>query len=459
MKTYYFKGILQHTGWLKNASVTLNSEGIITNIASFDPTDTSLEIINGFALPGFQNAHSHAFQYAMAGLAEKHEVQGRKDDFWGWREAMYQLALGVDPDQMEAIATMVYSELVRNGYTNVAEFHYLHHDKNGNRYAAPAEMGSRLIAAAKTAGIGITLIPIFYQKGGFGIAPNERQRRFISPSIDDYLRLLQASQDACKHYKHAKIGMGVHSLRGVEPGDIIEITKVGPQVIPFHLHVSEQLQEVADAVDYLGKRPVEWLLENIDMSDRYHLIHATHITEDETIGIAKSRAHVVLCPSTEGNLGDGLFPLLNYQRHGGNWSIGTDSHIGLNPLEELRILDYGQRLVSHQRATYVSSQQNDSGLYAITMASGSGKKAMGNNVIEFFKIGESLNAVIIDASSPLITATSLQNLTSTIVYAADASMYLGTISHGELLPSSRDSSKRSDIVDAFKAAITQLKNR
>ncbi len=459
MKTYYFKGILQQAGWLKNASVTINSEGIITNIASFDPTDTSLEIINGFALPGFQNAHSHAFQYAMAGLAEKHEVQGRQDDFWGWREAMYQLALGVDPDQMEVIATMLYSELVRNGYTNVAEFHYLHHDKNGNRYADPAEMGGRLIAAAKTAGIGITLIPIFYQKGGFGLAPNERQRRFISPSIEDYLVLLQASQDACKYYKLAKIGMGAHSLRGVEPKDILEITKVGPQAIPFHLHVSEQLQEVADAVDYLGKRPVEWLLENIDLSDRYHLIHATHITEDETIGIAKSRAHVVLCPSTEGNLGDGLFPLRNYQRHGGNWSIGTDSHIGLNPLEELRILDYGQRLISHQRATYVSGQQNDSGLYALTMASGSGRQAMGNNVTEFFTIGEYLNAVIIDASSPLISATSLKNLAATIVYAADTSMFLGTISHGALIPNSQDSSKRRDLVDTFTAAITQLKNR
>ncbi|MCJ7466203.1 MAG: formimidoylglutamate deiminase, partial [Maribacter sp.] len=339
MKVYHFKGLLQHTGWLKNASVTINLEGIITNISSFDPTNTSLDIINGFALPGFQNAHSHAFQYAMAGLAEKHGVRGGQDDFWGWREAMYQLALGVDPDQMEAIATMLYAELVRHGYTNVAEFHYLHHDKNGRPYANRAEMGSRLIAAAKTAGIGITLIPIFYQKGGFGQEPNERQRRFISRTVDDYLRLLEASQNACKHYRDAKIGMGVHSLRGVEPSDIIEITKSGPQDIPFHMHVSEQLKEIADSLQYLGKRPVEWLLQNIDLSDRYHLIHATHLTDQETIGLAKSKAHVVLCPSTEGNLGDGLFPLRRYQKEGGNWSIGTDSHIGLNPLEELRILD------------------------------------------------------------------------------------------------------------------------
>jgi formimidoylglutamate deiminase len=459
MKVYHFKGLLQHTGWLKNASVTINLEGLITKISTFDPTDTSLDIINGFALPGFQNAHSHAFQYAMAGLAEKHGVHGGHDDFWGWREAMYQLALGVDPDQMEAIATMLYAELVRHGYTNVAEFHYVHHDKNGKPYANRAEMGSRLIEAAKTAGIGITLIAIFYQKGGFGQEPNERQRRFISPTIDDYLQLLEASLKACSQYRQAKIGMGVHSMRGVEPSDIVEIARSGPQDIPFHIHVSEQLKEVADSLQYLGKRPVEWLLENIGLSDRYHLIHATHLNDSETIGIAKSKAHVVLCPSTEGNLGDGLFPLRKYQQEGGKWSIGTDSHIGLNPIEELRILDYGQRLISHKRNTYTSPKQDDSGMYAITMATRSGRMAMGNNSSEFFKIGEYLNATLIDASSPLIATTSVENLASTLVYASDSSMYLGTISHGKMLPNTQDSDTRQDIIEKFKTAITQLKNR
>jgi formimidoylglutamate deiminase len=459
MKVYHFKGLLQHTGWLKNASVTLDSEGIITNISSFDPTHSSLDIINGFALPGFQNAHSHAFQYAMAGLAERHADKNGHDDFWGWREAMYQLALGVDPDQMEVIATMLYSEMLRHGYTNVAEFHYVHHDKNGRPFGHRAEMGSRLIAAAKTVGIGITLIPIFYQKGGFGQEPNERQRRFISPTIDDYLQLLEASQKACKQYRHARMGMGVHSLRGVEPTHIIEITQSGPQDIPFHLHVSEQLKEVADSLQYLGKRPVEWLLENIDLSDRYHLIHATHMTENETIGIAKSKAHVVLCPSTEGNLGDGLFPLRKYQQEGGKWSIGTDSHIGLNPLEELRILDYGQRLISHKRATYTSAKQNDGGMYAIAMATGSGRKAMGNTTEGFFEIGEYLNATLIDASSPLVATTSFQNLASTIVYASDSRTMLGTISHGKIITNSEDCDVRQRIIEKFNKVITQLKNR
>ncbi|WP_438423290.1 formimidoylglutamate deiminase [Aquimarina macrocephali] len=460
MKTYYFKGILQNTGWKENTGFTVNNEGIITDISSFDPQNTSNKIIDGFAIPGFQNAHSHAFQYAMAGLAERHEnTTSTPDDFWGWREAMYQLALTMNPEQMEAIATMLYAEMARHGYTNVAEFHYVHHDKNGVPYSNLSEMGNSLISAAKNVGIGITLVPIFYQKGGFGQEPNDRQRRFISPTIDEYLKLLESSKEACKHYQHANIAIGIHSMRGVEPSDIAEIAKSGPQDIPFHIHVSEQLKEIEDSVKYLGKRPVEWLLDHVDMNDRFHLVHATHLTDDEIEGIAKSKANVVLCPSTEGNLGDGLFPLRKYQENGGKWSIGTDSHIGLNPLEELRILDYGQRLISHKRNTYSSNQQGDSGMYALEMATETGRKAMNNFNKDFFKVGESLNACIIDASSPLLTTASTKNLTSTIVYATDSNMQLGTIANGEMIVNNQNHTKYQEIKEKFAKTIDALKNR
>ncbi|WP_024769112.1 formimidoylglutamate deiminase [Aquimarina macrocephali] len=460
MKTYCFKGILQNTGWKENTGFTVNNEGIITDISSFDPQNTSNKIIDGFAIPGFQNAHSHAFQYAMAGLAERHEnTTSTPDDFWGWREAMYQLALTMNPEQMEAIATMLYAEMARHGYTNVAEFHYVHHDKNGVPYSNLSEMGNSLISAAKNVGIGITLVPIFYQKGGFGQEPNDRQRRFISPTIDEYLKLLESSKEACKHYQHANIAIGIHSMRGVEPSDIAEIAKSGPQDIPFHIHVSEQLKEIEDSVKYLGKRPVEWLLDHVDMNDRFHLVHATHLTDDEIEGIAKSKANVVLCPSTEGNLGDGLFPLRKYQENGGKWSIGTDSHIGLNPLEELRILDYGQRLISHKRNTYSSNQQGDSGMYALEMATETGRKAMNNFNKDFFKVGESLNACIIDASSPLLTTASTKNLTSTIVYATDSNMQLGTIANGEMIVNNQNHTKYQEIKEKFAKTIDALKNR
>lgn len=459
MKTYHFKGILQNTGWMENMGLTVNNQGIITAISSFDPQDPSVKVSNGFALPGFQNAHSHAFQYAMAGLAERHEASAVPDDFWGWREAMYRLALSMNPDQMEAIATMLYAEMARHGYTHVAEFHYVHHDKNGKPYSNLAEMGSRLIAAAKTVGIGITLVPIFYQKGGFGQEPNDRQRRFISSTIDEYLKLLEASRKACEAYQHANIGIGIHSMRGVEPSDIVEIAKSGPQDIPFHIHISEQLREVEDSVQYLGKRPVEWLLDHVDLNDRFHLVHATHLTDVEIGGIAKSKANVVLCPSTEANLGDGLFPLRKYQEEGGKWSIGTDSHIGLNPLEELRILDYGQRLVSHKRNTYFSHRQGDGGMYALEMATLTGRKAMDNFSADFFKVGEPLNACIMDASAPLIATSSLENLTSTIVYACDSKMQSATISQGETIINARNRERRQNIEKKFATAINELKNR
>ena len=459
MKTYHLKGILQQDGWIENAAVSVNEKGIITEISKVNSKNDAFKAISGYAIPGFQNAHSHAFQYAMAGLAEKHSHSGSQDDFWGWREAMYQLALGVNPDQMEAIATMLYSEMVRHGYTNVAEFHYVHHDKNGQPYNNLAEMGSRLVSAAKTAGIGITLVPIFYQKGGFGQAPNDRQRRFISPTVDAYLKLWEASIDVCKYYEHANIGVGIHSMRGVETEAIKAVATSGPQDIPFHIHVSEQLKEIEDSINYLGKRPVEWLLENIDLNERFHLVHATHLTDKETVGIANSKAHVVLCPSTEGNLGDGLFPLHQFQEAGGQWSIGTDSHVGLNALEELRILDYGQRLITHKRKTYASETINDSGLFAINIATQAGRKAMNNFNTDFFKVGTTFNALVMDASSPLISTTSLENLASTFVYSSDVSNHVTTISHGKIPDYLDDTDARANIILNFQKAIKALNNR
>ncbi len=423
MKSYRFKALLQNSGWIENAIVSLDEKGKIVSVSQ---SETSNASFRGYALPSFQNAHSHAFQYAMAGMAEHHLGD---DDFWSWREKMYQLALNLNPDEMCAIAAMLYSELVRHGYSNVAEFHYVHHDKSGAPYDNLAEMGEALIEAASEAGIKITLIPIFYQKGGFGIDPNARQRRFISKSFEDYARLFEASAKVCEKYENANIAVGIHSMRGVEAQDILRAASDLPNNVPFHIHVSEQLKEVEDCIAFLGKRPVEWLFENIDLSERFHLVHATHLTETETEKLAKSGANVVLCPSTEGNLGDGIFPLRKYQDFGGAWSIGTDSHIGLNPFEELRLLDYGQRLISHKRNTFGA----EGGLFAINKATVAGRKAMHNYETEFFAAGADFDACVIDAELPLLEATSLENLASTIIYTADASQIIETFVAGELI--------------------------
>lgn len=454
---YKFKGILQKEGWQENVCIRVDADGIITEIGH--NADAATEVINGYAIPGFQNAHSHAFQYAMAGLAERHEENGTQDDFWSWREAMYNLALTINPDQMEAIATMLYSEMARHGYTNVAEFHYVHHDKNGKPYANLAEMGSRLVSAAATAGIGITLVPIFYQKGGFGREPVAKQKRFISPTIQEYYKLLDSSQAACRHYNNANLAIGIHSLRGVEPLDVAEVAKTARQDLPFHIHVSEQLKEVEDSVSYLGRRPVEWLLDSIDLDERYHLVHATHLTSAETKGIAKSNANVVLCPSTEGNLGDGLFPLKQYQDFGGKWSIGTDSHVGINPFEELRLLDYGQRLTAHKRNSYITQGCFDSGSFAIDMATVAGRKAMNNLTKTYFRVGEPLNACIMDADSPLIASTALKNLNSTLVYTSDANMILGTIAYGKRVVKQNSHVHQEVIHKNFIRTLQDLKTR
>ena len=324
---------------------------------------------------------------------------------------------------------MLYAELVRNGYTNVAEFHYVHHDKNGEPFKNLATMGDALIEAANEAGIKITLIPIFYQKGGFGIEPNERQKRFISKTFEDYARLFEASAQICEKHENANIAVGIHSMRGVVVKDILRAANELPQEIPFHIHVSEQLKEVEDCIEFLGKRPVEWLLDNLDLSEKFHLVHATHLTETESERLAKSKANVVLCPSTEGNLGDGIFPLSSYQKYNGNWSIGTDSHIGLNPFEELRILDYGQRLITHKRNTFGA----DGGLFAITKPLIAGRKAMNNFETEFFKTGADFDACIIDADAPLLSNVKTENLASTIVYTADTSNIYGTFVKGNLI--------------------------
>jgi len=431
MKSYRFKALLQNDGWLENATVSLDESGKIVSVSQAKNPESIR--IDGYALPGFQNAHSHAFQYAMAGLAERHSAARTADDFWSWREAMYQLALNLSPEQMKSIAAMLYSELLRNGFTSVAEFHYVHHDKNGAPYDNLAEMGAALVEAAREAGIKITLIPIFYQKGGFGIPANERQKRFISANFDDYLKLFEASAQICKQYEGANIAVGIHSMRGVDHQDILKTAGDAPQNIPFHIHVSEQLKEVEDALAFLGKRPVEWLLDNIELNERFHLVHATHLTENETERLAKTRANVVLCPSTEGNLGDGIFPLRDYQSFGGHWSIGTDSHVGLNPLEELRILDYGQRLITHKRDTFTGENLEDSGLYAITKATVAGRRAMNNFESEFFAAGASLDACIINADEPLLANVKTENLTSSILYSTGASQIYGVFVAGKLI--------------------------
>jgi formimidoylglutamate deiminase len=455
LKFFHFNSLLQKEGWLSPAYIGVDKQGIIQYLNSTPPQEAiSIEAVQGYVLPGFQNAHSHAFQYAMAGLAENHPG-GTSDDFWTWREAMYQCALSVDPDQAQAIAAMLYAEMVRVGYTHVAEFHYLHHDKDGKSYNNLAEMGDRMALAAQTAGIKITLIPVFYQKGGFGLDPQARQRRFISNTVDEYFSLLEASKSMIKNYRDASLGFSVHSLRAVDLEDVKITFQQGPKELPFHIHVSEQRKEVADCLQYCGKRPMQWLFENLTVNEQFHLVHATHLDDEELKKLAASKAAVVLCPSTEGNLGDGIFRMKEYVKLGGKWCIGTDSHVGLNPLEEFRMIDYRQRLVTNQRNTF----EGDAASYMINEEVEWGRRAMGIKQSSHFETGKPFDAVVFNSQSHLLAETSQQNRLATLLYTSDSSRVMGTIINGKWIVKNQHHANGHSIKVAFTKAMKVLKNR
>ena len=373
---------------------------------------------------------------------------------------MYGCALAMRPDSMEAIATMLYAEMLRNGYTHVVEFHYLHHDERGRHYANLAEMGERLVAAAAATGIKITLVPVWYQRGDFGTPPFPRQRRFICDSRDQYFKLLEATKNvisrSCERSRYkddARLGFGVHSLRAVEAAEVIATFNEGPKDLPFHLHVSEQLREVETSLMYQHARPAEWLLEHLPVDSRFHLVHCTHLNDVEVSKLARSGAHVVLCPGTEGNLGDGIFRLSDFAQAGGKWSIGTDSQISLNPLEDLRWLDYAQRLITHRRNTF-----HDGAHTLIHTTWHSGNQALGiNSQSDYFKVGQPLDAVVYDASAPLVSAGHTNQRLSSIFYTADSSAILGTLVNGRWVVGngrSRDTDKiRYDYEKAMRSMV------
>lgn len=450
-KYYHFKALLLNEQWLLSPYVGIDEQGVVVYLSVDLPKDPApIEEVKGIALPGFQNAHSHAFQYAMAGMAERHKP-GTNDDFWTWREAMYQCALSFDPDDVQTVATALYIDLLKRGYTHVAEFHYLHHDKNGKPYSNPSEISVSLLAAASIAGIRLTLIPVFYQKGGFGKEAQPRQRRFIFQSIDEYFRLLEEAGSVAKNITSAELGFGVHSLRAAEFDDVKKIESLGPKDIPFHIHAAEQLREVEECVLATKQRPVEWLVNNLPLSSRFNLVHCTHMTESELRQLARSGANVVLCPGTEANLGDGIFPLTQYVAQKGNWCTGTDSHISINPVEELRWLDYSQRLYSHKRNTF-----DDGGRYMITHSYLAGTRAMGEHRKDTFEIGRPFDAVVYDAEAFLLSDLKTDFLLSRILYTTDSAMVLGTLINGSWIVKEGSHSEEKSVRDRFSKTIKSL---
>ncbi len=343
MTTLFAKKALLPAGWAANVRLEV-SDGLISSIET-DSAEAPGDTAVAYIIPGLCNAHSHAFQRALAGHTEQRSPAGR-DNFWTWRERMYELAGLVDADTLTAIARQVYCEMLSSGYTSVAEFHYLHRDPMD--LDATDTMFAAISTAAADSGIRLTYIPVHYERAGFDDPEPLPHQQSFALSIDDFMAHYERA--AATSSAAVSVGIGAHSLRAVSQESLQVIAKTANDAfVPMHLHVAEQRREVDQCLASYGRRPVRWLLENFDVSGNWCLVHATHMDAEEVESLAASGAVAALCPSTEANLGDGLFPLHDFLEHGGRIAIGSDSHVSINPFEELRWLEYGQRLATNSR--------------------------------------------------------------------------------------------------------------
>jgi formimidoylglutamate deiminase len=393
----FARDALLPSGWARDVLVDIGVDGSIRGVDVAFATPTDAERVQGPLLPGMPNVHSHAFQRALAGLTERGGP--RTDNFWTWRTEMYRFLERIGPEEQEAIATQLYIELLKAGYTGVGEFHYLHHDPAGRRYSDPGEMAERIRAAATTTGICLTLLPVFYAHGGLGgMPPAAAQRRFIHDT-GAFLELVSALAAS----EGQVVGVAPHSLRAVTPDELAEIVTFTSDRLPgapVHIHAAEQRKEVDDCVAWCGKRPVEWLLDHAPIDARWCIVHATHINAGETRGLAASGAVVGLCPTTEADLGDGVFPAVEYLAAGGQWGIGGDSHVGVDPFLELRLVDSVQRLTVEKR-NVLARDGESSGLRLYQAALAGGARALAQNA-GAIAAGRRADLIVLDGDNPAL---------------------------------------------------------
>ncbi|MDP2817971.1 MAG: formimidoylglutamate deiminase [Polaromonas sp.] len=373
------------------------------------------ERLSGPVLPGLVNAHSHAFQRAIAGLTER--SNGSDDDFWSWRDRMYSAALRITPDQLEAVAALLYAELLQAGYTQVCEFHYLHNNTDGRPYADPLAMSLALVRAAQRVGMGLTLLPTLYMRSGFGAAGlREDQRRFAS-TPESVLRLAEGA--LALGYDRINAGLALHSLRAVDAAALLEVAAAArAQGMAVHIHIAEQMQEVDACVAATGQRPLDWLLSHAPVDARWNLVHATQASGAELQGVQRSGATVVICPTTEANLGDGVFDLPAYAKAGGRWSIGSDSHVTRSWQEELRVLEYSQRLSLRQRniaSRVLGGPSSAAMLFSAALAGGSAATSLS---MVGLAVGQRADFAVVDLSSAALLGVPADHVLDAMVFSS-----------------------------------------
>ncbi|MCP4985160.1 MAG: formimidoylglutamate deiminase [Colwellia sp.] len=453
----YAENILLDDGWASNQTITIE-QGIITAIES--GMIDGAEIAKGAVIPGMVNCHSHAFQRAFAGFSE--QGSEGQDSFWTWRKIMYQFLAQLTEIDAKNIAKQLYIEMLKMGYTRVAEFHYLHHDIDGSNYsdnsAELATMAQAIFEAAKESGIGLTLLPVLYQHSGFGEQPPaDGQKRFIN-STEQFNQLVSDSFSLSKQFPNTNVGIAPHSLRAVDKTSLksaIKHVRALDKQAPVHIHISEQQKEVDDCLNHYGKRPVQWLLDNIELDKHWCLIHATHLDESERKGIIAKEAIAGICPTTEANLGDGIFPTTEFMAENGTIAIGSDSHISVNPIEELRWLEYAQRLIRQQRAILATKEQASVGQNLWQQAAIGGAQSTNSNT-GCLAIGKQADLVVLDSNKTQLFANANQHLLDSVIFASQQSPVSDVMVNGQWKIKNQQHTEQAQTSEKFALLLKKL---
>lgn len=416
MPALFAENLLGPDGWMSNVTIAITEDGAVQSLTP--NSDAGNGDCFKVVLPGIVNAHSHAFQRAMAGLAEHRS--SNHDTFWTWREAMYKVALSLTPEDQRAVSTYLQIELLKYGYTSLVEFHYLHHQPCGRPYDEVAAMSLANMAAADDSGIGLTLIPTLYMTSeinGAGLATN--QRRF-GTDVETIDKIMIAASNAAKGNNNCAIGMAAHSLRAVPLPELAALLELrqSKKIKPFHMHISEQVREVTDCIAVHGKRPVELLLDLVPVDKDWTLVHATHLNDVETKRLAKTGANAATCPTTEANLGDGIFPLSSYLEHHGQITIGSDSHVCISPWEELRWLEYVQRLSTKSRNILTSHQKPNTGTNLLTLMTNTASNTTGRQA-GWLNPGARADLIILDEAIVQFSGRSAAEILDTAIFACN----------------------------------------
>lgn len=445
MITIHAKSALLVDGWASDVRFKI-ADGRIAEVETgveSKPGDDCRTVI----LPALANLHSHAFQRAMAGLAEARGPG--EDSFWSWRTTMYRFALTMTPEHVEAVAAQLYMEMLEAGFSRVGEFHYLHHQEDGTQYGDIAEMARRIGAASADTGIGLTLLPVFYAHSGFGGQPPvEGQRRFVH-SLETFRQLMEACSTMVRSLPGAVLGIAPHSLRAVTEQELRELLPLAGAG-PIHIHVAEQTREVEDCLAWSGARPVEWLLDRMPVDERWCFVHATHMSDDETRRMARSQAIAGLCPITEANLGDGAFNAALFLAEGGRYGIGSDSNVLISLPEELRVLEYSQRLTRRAR-NVVADPGGSTGRKLFEMAQIGGNRALRSNTVLRVGGDADMVALNVDAIPYIQNDKLLDHWIFTGSACVDA-----VWAHGRKQVENGRHVKRDAITNRFRAAMANL---